>query len=215
MSKIHILAVHLDSFFWKSYLYLFDQATCAKILQQHPKKQLQAFASALLKQYYLLYFFDIPRDQLKISYNLYGKPYVSLNEGYVNKKLTICFNIAHSGDYVIIVIGQHYELGVDLERVRPTKLVDNPKLLFSPEEKWLIMNCSGDKLVNFFKMWTKKESYIKALGTGMNLRKYIMESRLSLDPIEKEENYLIISMDISRHLHSITDQYWFALCMFV
>ena len=84
-----------------------------------------------------------------------GKPYI------INGP---CFSISHSRGYVGIAVTDS-DIGIDLEVVRPyhEKL---PKRIFSPNEyKWF---CSRrETKLDFFTLWTLKESYYKYLGTGL------------------------------------------------
>ena len=81
-----------------------------------------------------------------------GKPYLPEHPD-------IHFNLSHSGNWVVLAVGDH-EVGVDLERT--DRNVDRTALAkrhFTPEEL-----ASGE---DFFAIWTAKESYLKYLGVGL------------------------------------------------
>lgn len=82
--------------------------------------------------------------------NEYGKP-VSENT---------YFNISHSKG-VVVFIQSDKEIGIDIEKVREVdpRLVD---YISSNEEKSYI---NSD--INFFEVWTNKESLTKNIGTGI------------------------------------------------
>lgn len=85
------------------------------------------------------------------------------------------FSVSHAGDYALLGFGRSGALGVDLERVETRRDVD---LIvahhFAPAEAAAFLEaskaCSEDaKYRLFYRYWTRKEAYIKALGAGMSL----------------------------------------------
>lgn len=91
-----------------------------------------------------------------------GKPYVPGQKDFH-------FNLSHSGNWVVIAWGQH-PLGIDVETV----LMDESKLrlakrFFHPEEQDHLFGAPpGEQAFRFFEIWTKKESYLKYQGTGID-----------------------------------------------
>ncbi len=83
-----------------------------------------------------------------------GKPYID----------GLHFNISHSGEYVVCAFADS-EVGVDIEKIREYRKRVAEK--FHPEEIAAIEN-SEDKDLEFFKIWTMKEAYLKCLGTGIS-----------------------------------------------
>lgn len=90
------------------------------------------------------------------------------------------FSLSHSGDHVLCAISER-EVGCDVERIRPVshKLAER---FFCPEEAAEIAAAPTEeaRLRSFFRFWTLKESYVKALGTGMRLP--FRAFRLQLEP---------------------------------
>lgn len=77
------------------------------------------------------------------------------------------FNMAHSGDYVIICFAQT-ETGVDIEkRNERFNYQDLLPRCFTKEEISAIQNAS-DPRSRFYLYWTRKEALLKALGTGLH-----------------------------------------------
>lgn len=79
----------------------------------------------------------------------------------------IKFNMSFSGDLMLVGLSRHYALGIDLEKVHEINDFKNIAIEnFSlPEVKYL--NGTLDKTGTFFKIWTRKEAFIKAIGKGM------------------------------------------------
>ena len=95
--------------------------------------------------------------QTLITYNEYGKPIT---------KNGPCFNISHSGEYVLIAISD-CDVGCDIQHIKHMKANKIPKLIFAEKELDFIRN-SMDKTDAFYKMWTKKESVLKCIGEGFH-----------------------------------------------
>lgn len=113
-------------------------------------------AGILLKE--ALKKYKIKEKNIILKTNEYGKPYI---ENYEN----IYFNISHSNDYSILVISNK-EVGCDIEKIkRINKFVIGK--CFSKNEQDYIKN-SFNKESTFIQIWTIKESYLKALGCGLN-----------------------------------------------
>lgn len=95
-----------------------------------------------------------------------GKPYVSQP---VEARRS--FNIAHTDGLVICGIDSQTEdlLGVDVERLdRRTDLALAKRYFAQPEIEYL-ENCVSEtqQRAAFLKIWTLKEAFIKAMGTGL------------------------------------------------
>jgi 4'-phosphopantetheinyl transferase len=105
-----------------------------------------------------------PHD-LEFSYSATGKP--SLAGEFATSGLQ--FNLAHSGDLAVFAVARHGIVGVDVEQIRPVP--DLPALVerFFTTREWAEINkLSGeDQVTAFFKVWTRKEAWLKATGEGI------------------------------------------------
>lgn len=77
------------------------------------------------------------------------------------------FNITHAGDYAVLALSNQ-TVGVDLERFRPLDWHRIAERFFHPEERAFLAR-SGEPERDFFRIWTLKESYLKAEGTGFSV----------------------------------------------
>ncbi len=81
------------------------------------------------------------------------------------------FNVAHSGERVLIGITRRRPVGVDIEEMRPMPDAEAiASSFFSAVEAEAL--CSVDaqrKDETFFNCWTRKEAYIKAIGDGLSV----------------------------------------------
>ncbi|MGB8452321.1 MAG: 4'-phosphopantetheinyl transferase superfamily protein [Anaerocolumna sp.] len=103
----------------------------------------------------------IDNKKIEITVDKYGKPFLKGN-------LSFSFNISHSGEWVVCATDE-YDVGIDVEEVRLIQTEDIIQNYFSREECRYFQD-KGDieKLDLFYKLWTLKESYIKAIGTGFS-----------------------------------------------
>jgi 4'-phosphopantetheinyl transferase len=106
-----------------------------------------------------------PRD-LAFSYSENGKPELSAIHGS-----TISFNVSHSGDIGAFAFGLARRIGVDVECIRQDVDVEEiPRRFFSElEQQTLARLDSRKKIEGFFNCWTRKEAYVKAVGSGLSL----------------------------------------------
>lgn len=80
------------------------------------------------------------------------------------------FNIAHSGDLVVLAVATGRALGVDVEDAgRRTDTVALERY-FAPQECEALNALPAEaRRQGFFELWTLKESYLKARGVGLRL----------------------------------------------
>lgn len=99
-------------------------------------------------------------DAFKIRRDSNGKPYFP-------QIPQIRFSISHSGGFWACVFHEK-EIGLDIEDPmirRETIPLDRlAKRYFSPEEQEF---CKEKDLKAFLKIWTRKEAYLKCMGTGI------------------------------------------------
>jgi len=99
-------------------------------------------------------------DEIEIAADGRGKPYFC-NCG------TIHFNLSHAGSWVLAAFALE-PVGVDVEAVRPIDL-DVASMVFSGQECSVLLSLPPDRQIDhFYRLWTLKESLIKALGTGFS-----------------------------------------------
>ncbi|SER95609.1 4'-phosphopantetheinyl transferase family protein [Lachnobacterium bovis] len=121
--------------------------------------------SAGLLVSYALAVEDISVKDVQIKYQKNNKPYL--------ENSNIFYNISHTQKYVAVVISD-CESGIDVETARK-RWKDNPKSLERLSKKILSLSerqqfdniCNEEKTAYFTKIWTKKESYVKATGEGI------------------------------------------------
>ena len=102
---------------------------------------------------------------VEFVYSATGKP--SLGGAFANCGRE--FNVAHSGDLAVFAVARDGVVGVDVEQIRPIPdLSTLSQRYFSPRECGEINHLSGEEATRgFFKLWTRKEAWLKATGQGI------------------------------------------------
>jgi 4'-phosphopantetheinyl transferase len=80
------------------------------------------------------------------------------------------FNLSNSGKLAVIAFSRDSELGIDIEQIRTLPDLDEMiETNFTSNEIRFINARPEERLQRFFRFWTVKESYLKAIGEGMRL----------------------------------------------
>lgn len=109
----------------------------------------------------------------------------------------IYFNLSHSGDCVAAAFAD-IPVGIDVEHFRESgaKIAER---FFSEEERRYLKEQSDAS--SFTRIWTRKESYVKAIGLGLRLP---MDSFSTVHE-QVAEDYYLKSFDI-------LPDYWLSIC---
>lgn len=122
----------------------------------------RCFAGEILRRVILAEKLNTDASNLRFDTNQYGKPALS------GKWENSChFNLSHSGNWVVIATDDEV-VGIDIERIQ-SQIPDVEKIVYTEKEiNQIYASAQEQKVDRFFKQWTRKESYIKALGLGFS-----------------------------------------------
>ncbi len=134
--------------------------------------------------------------RLKIKVNDYGKPYIENSD--------ICYNISHSGRYVIIAYGNS-NVGADIEKIGKCHN-EIASFCFSEEEYAMLNQYEDDKKIYFYKLWTLKESYIKYDGRGLYL------PMKSFSVCSKENQFYVKNQIVKFKQFKVEKKYMISVC---
>ena len=177
-------------------LQLFPKVRIEKIEKRKQEKaRLQSIYAGLLLEY-ALQKEHLHGKNLTFLENKDGKPYIA-------EYLELHYNLSHSSNYVALVLDRHL-VGIDVEEIRGDcrKLV---KRFFSAEEKDALEAQWSDTF--FTKLWTRKESYLKATGFGMRMplegfstlnHRVELNDKMYDEMVEAEEIYYLDSMELEK-----------------
>jgi 4'-phosphopantetheinyl transferase len=101
--------------------------------------------------------------ELSIETGENGKPMLSGSE--------LKFNASRSADLALYATRWTMDVGVDIEAIRPRVDVDGMARTFftTNEQRALESLAPAQRLIATFRCWTRKEAYVKGVGTGLTI----------------------------------------------
>ena len=79
------------------------------------------------------------------------------------------FNLSHSGGLACLAITQDVEIGADIEAYREVEDAVAERFFAPKEYAKLSVLPSVEWLAGFFRIWTRKEAVVKAIGEGLSI----------------------------------------------
>jgi 4'-phosphopantetheinyl transferase len=124
-----------------------------------------AAAQAVLRTVLSRYLAE-PPAQIEFRRGEHGKPFLA-----TRYESDIQFNLTHSHDMAVAAITSGSEIGVDLEKVRPRPKAERlAARYYAPQERAALDDSPEDRRERLFlRLWTRKESHLKATGTGLSV----------------------------------------------
>ena len=116
----------------------------------------QSLVSQALLRYAAARVLDVPMRQVTVGYTDRGPPFLE------NTRL-FC-SVSHTDGLCVCALAEQ-PVGVDAERVRP-HVPRVAKRVFSEREQMLLQHSAQPDRF-FFETWTRRESYVKCIGTGL------------------------------------------------
>lgn len=157
----------------------------------------------------LSHYLQIKPENIIFSYGKHGKPFL--------KNVDLHFNVSHSEDMAVFAFANS-EVGVDIEKIKTFK-EDVAKRFFNHNEYQQLMQLpKEEQLEGFYQIWSKKEAFIKLIGTGVfvSLQSFSVDARSQLQKIVwNEKEYFIQDLFIDEQykaalatLHPMTLEYY-------
>jgi 4'-phosphopantetheinyl transferase len=104
---------------------------------------------------------------IRYTYSPNGKPYIA-EQPLLS---SVSFNFSNSSDLALLAIVRKQEIGIDIERI--DEIADLERLashFFSRREADKLLTLPHElQLAAFFRCWTRKEAYLKAVGHGLSM----------------------------------------------
>ncbi len=159
-----------------------ERARAERFRFQRQKKQFivaRGFLRIILGKYQ-----EIDPDQVCFEYSMHGKPSIC---GTSRDKIR--FNLSHSDGLALYAVTNGREIGVDLERIKPFLLDERTvfECLTSSEIRQLRTLPIKLRENFFYDCWTRKESYLKAIGKGLMLPPNQIETSLFTESAAAED----------------------------
>jgi 4'-phosphopantetheinyl transferase len=102
-------------------------------------------------------------EELRFSYGAFGKPALEADHA-------LHFNLSHSNEMALLAVTLDAEIGVDVEHVRADFASEEIARRFFSRAEVDVFNAlpPEERVAAFFRCWTRKEAYIKAIGKGLS-----------------------------------------------
>jgi len=145
-------------------------------------RSLYALSHAMLRHILSRYTGDVNPSSWRFSHNQHGKPRLAMSDA----SQPLQFSLSHAHGMIAVVLTDQLSVGVDVEPLRPmTAIEDLVDLCLSEAEKTDFCKLTEERRCDhFIAMWTLKEAYLKACGTGlsrpMNQLSLITDNKLGL-----------------------------------
>lgn len=198
-----------DLHIWSAKLHASDAAIAAfeKILSPEEADRCGRFHQAQHRRSYAVShgvlrsllgrYLGISPELVAFRYERAGKPVLAI------PGTPLAFNMSHSGDLAVYAFAKDCHLGIDVEQVRPVPDLEGVACrFFSPEECSQMLGLDGaERIEAFFRCWTRKEAYIKAVGDGLSMP--LDKFQVSLAPGEPGLLHAVEGHEGPWHMHHL------------
>lgn len=167
--EVHVWRVRLEQphALYEHYQRILDEEERRRAARFHFDKHRRHFivARGFLRTV-LARYLDTRPEEIRFTYGPYGKP--ALDGEHRGSALR--FNASHSGDWAVYGFVLDHAIGVDVEFVKEDFATERiAERFFSVYEVEALNGLpDAEKPAAFFRCWTRKEAYIKAIGSGLS-----------------------------------------------
>ena len=114
--------------------------------------------SELINKYKIYKELKLLDNEITFSTNQKGKPFLLNHSNFQ-------FNISHTRNALVVAFSNE-EVGIDIESIKLFDMQIANRFFTSAEQDYIISH--KDQNYAFYDIWTKKEAYIKYIGTGLS-----------------------------------------------
>lgn len=141
-----------------------EKSKAKKIIIKEVKYR--SILSKVITRNILSKYLDKEFNLINYYYNEFGKPILSSDINHLN----LDFNNSHSGNLGVMAITKKKPIGIDVEQVIELKNLDEliNHIFTDNEINELYRLNQIDKTLMFYKIWTAKEAFVKAIGQGLS-----------------------------------------------
>lgn len=129
---------------------------------QHPVHRQRFIAARYALRKIISHYLNTNPTSVHFGYNQHGKPYL------LNDNRSLQFNLTHSQDIALYAITLDHQIGIDIEKMGERDHAHIAERFFSAEENLALAKLPIDEqFTSFYRIWSRKEALIKAVGKGM------------------------------------------------
>ncbi|BHH86188.1 4'-phosphopantetheinyl transferase family protein [Desulforhopalus sp. 52FAK] len=169
-------------------------------------KKSEFIASRILLRHILKRYTDCDTNQTEAIPDEMGRPFWFENSFPLN----LFFSLSHTKEMICCAISKHREIGCDIESLQPRKYEkDLTGRVFSTREQQFYKNLPYQLRSEFFyRSWTLKEAFIKAVGQGLRVP---LQSLSFTYAAEKDATFKVSPKDLGDNW--TTTPYTFKSCI--
>ena len=111
--------------------------------------------------------------ELQFKVAEHGKPYLACG--------SVHFNLSHTANHLVIAVADFPDIGIDIEEAKSRNNFDSlAERCFSVAElrAWRLL-APDEREQAFYRLWVKKEAFVKAVGRGLALGLQLCEVELA------------------------------------
>lgn len=112
------------------------------------------------------------------------------------------FNLSHSGEYVLLATSS-LPIGADIERIRERLPKGLVRILSKEEEEILESLPKQEQPALFFRFWTRKESFVKAIGGRIFVKPFLLSMVEKGQLVERYEDFHFYDFPINGYALSL------------
>ncbi|KAI4815852.1 hypothetical protein KUCAC02_005979 [Chaenocephalus aceratus] len=175
-----------------------------------------AMAGRLLLRRFVCERMGIPWSEIRLERSPRGKPYLAaplkVKSDSGTEPPSWSFNLSHQGDYAVLAAEQGGQVGVDIMKNTMPGTSSVPEFFrimtrqFTAYE-WSVIQSAGSEhlqLAAFYRHWALKESFIKAIGTGLGFNLQRVEFHLAPEPLTQKH----VLRQTKMHLDEEEEEDW-------
>ena len=198
-SELHVWRVHLDQV-KDQHKYLISLLSPEEIKRSErfifERDSYRYQVTHSMKRLILGNYLDCDAQYLRFEVGNYGKPSLASLQNVLN----IQFNLSHSHNLILIAVTRADSIGIDIEYYKKKLSIESlAEIIFSPLERKFFseLKSQQERKKVFFRCWTRKEAYLKAIGTGLtqdiskisvDLSEFSVQDWLQVPTLSKTEN---------------------------
>ncbi|MCB7162456.1 4'-phosphopantetheinyl transferase superfamily protein [Bacillus subtilis] len=110
---------------------------------------------------------QVSPNSIHLHKDKYGKLHLKPID-YLLFEASWYFNLSHSNRIIACVLSTHNHVGIDVEHISPDYLHLKHTVFTNTEIEYILQH-SVSQSEAFFELWTRKEAYIKSIGTGFSI----------------------------------------------
>lgn len=199
-NEIHVVRINISKNIHrisdqKDLLKDLEKQKLSRIVKQEDKNIF--ICSQVMKRIICGHYLNIPPDEISFDFNENKKPFIISQPDFH-------FNISHSGNWMTMILSNN-PCGIDVEIIQPDfNFKEVMQSAYHPDEIGYVQQ-SQDNTKAFFRIWTIKESFLKATGVGLID---------NLSDLNMMENSTLLEDTIPWQIQSymIDQGYWCSIC---